>query len=72
VNAGDRDAEIADFLVYRPKARVRRWSLMRTEDGFRVVGPPPERSELDRALREAGARRGMTVEVGPESYEFFP
>jgi len=72
VGEGDEDAEIADFLVYRPKARVRRWSLMRTEDGFRVVGPPPAPAELERALRESGARRGMTVEVGTESFEFIP
>jgi len=45
---------------------------MRTEDGFRVVGPPPGEAELERALHEAGARRGMVVEVGTESYEFVP
>ena len=68
----EEDAEVADFLVYRPKAKARRWSLMRTEDGYRVVGPPPGEAELERALREAGARRGMTVEVGTGSYEFIP
>jgi len=69
---GAEEGEIADFLVYRPKAKARRWSLMRTEDGFRVVGPPPSEAELERALHEAGARRGMVVEVGTESYEFVP
>jgi GTP-binding protein len=64
--------ELADFLVYRPQPKARRWSLMRTESGFRVVGTPPAPEELERALREAGARRGAAVEVGPESFEFVP
>jgi GTP-binding protein len=67
------EAEIADFLVYRPRAKARRrWSLMRTEGGFRVVGTPPDPAQLDRALREAGARRGAVVEVGSESFEYVP
>ena len=32
----------------------------------------PGAEELERALREAGARRGMAVEVGAESFEFVP
>ncbi len=64
--------EVADFLVYRPQAKARRWSLLRTEGGFRVVGSPPSPAELERALREAGARRGAAVEVGAESYEYVP
>jgi GTP-binding protein len=66
------DGELADFLVYRPQAKVRRWSLLRTEAGFRVAGAPPAPEELERALREAGARRGAAVEVGAESFEFIP
>ena len=64
--------EPADFLVYRPQPKARSWSLLRTEDGFRVVGTPPGEEELERALREAGAKRGVSVEVGDESFEFVP
>jgi GTP-binding protein len=70
-SSGDDSAQPADFLAYRPQPKARGWSLMRTEDGFRVVGTPPE-AELERALREAGARRGTSVEVGDESFEFVP
>ena len=45
---------------------------MRTEDGFRVVGTPPSEEELERALREAGARRGANVQLGEESFQFIP
>ncbi len=69
--APDGPDEQAEFLVYRPRPPVARWSLLRTEGGYRVVGTPPA-EELDRALREAGARRGAAVEVGGESYEFTP
>jgi GTP-binding protein len=69
--APETAAELADYLVYRPLPPARRWSLLRTEAGFRVLGSPaPE--ELERALREAGARRGAEIEVGPESYEYVP
>jgi GTP-binding protein len=61
--------ELADFLVYRPQPRPRPWRLLRTEDGFRVLGTPPSQEELDRALAAAGARKGATVEVGDEEFE---
>jgi GTP-binding protein len=64
--------EPAEFLVYRPQPKARSWSLLRTEDGFRVVGTPPDEAELERALREAGAKNGTAVEVGDESFEFVP
>jgi GTP-binding protein len=64
--------EPAEFLVYRPQPKVRPWSLLRTEDGFRVVGTPPGDEELERALREAGAKRGASVEIGEESFEVVP
>jgi GTP-binding protein len=64
--------EPADFLVYRPQPRKRPWSLFRIEGGFRVVGTPPSEEELERALREAGAKRGVSIELGDESYEFVP
>jgi GTP-binding protein len=60
--------ELADFLVYRPQAKVRPWRLLRTDGGFRVIGTPPE-EELERALKAAGARKGATVEVGGEELE---
>jgi GTPase len=61
--------ELADFLVYRPRAKTRPWRLLRLERGFRVLGTPPSEEELDRALRAAGAKRGATVEVGDEEFE---
>jgi len=69
--ATDSD-EPAEFLVHRPQPKTRSWSLLRTEDGFRVVGAPPGDEELERALREAGAKRGASVEVGDELFEFVP
>jgi GTP-binding protein len=71
--APDRmSSEVPEFLVYRPEPKARPWSLLRTEDGFRVIGTPPREEELERALREAGARRGAAVEVGEESFQFVP
>jgi 50S ribosomal subunit-associated GTPase HflX len=67
----DRSA-IVDYLVYRPEPKARPWSLLRTEGGFRVVGKPPSEEALERALREAGAKRGADVQVGEESFEFVP
>jgi GTP-binding protein len=69
--AGD-EPELAEFLVYRPQPKARRWSLLRTEGGFRVMGSPPSEEELARALREAGARRGAAVEIGEDSFEYVP
>src|SRR3954465_13617591 len=60
------EEELADFLVYRPKPKVRQWRLLRTEGGFRVLGTPPPEEELERALRAAGAKHGVTVEMGDE------
>jgi len=34
---------------------------------FRVTGTPPHGDELERALRDAGARKGAEVEVGDET-----
>jgi GTPase len=61
--------ELADYLVYRPRPPARRWRLLRTEDGFRVLGTPPAEDELERALRAAGAKDGVTVEIGDEEFE---
>jgi GTP-binding protein len=65
------DAQLPDYLVYRPEPKARPWRLLRTQDGFRVVGNPSE-EELERALRAAGAKRGAAVEVGEETLEFVP
>ena len=63
---------VADFLVYRPQPPPSRWSLLRTQGGFRVVGTPPSDEVLERALRAAGARPGAAVEIGEASFEFVP
>jgi GTP-binding protein len=72
LEAAPGEQELPEFLVYRPEPKVRPWSLLRTEDGFRVIGTPPGEDELARALREAGARRGAAVEVGEASFQFVP
>ncbi len=60
--------ELAEFLVYRPRATASRgYRILRTDRGYRVTGAPPEGEELERALRAAGARRGAEVEVGEET-----
>jgi GTP-binding protein len=61
--------ELADYLVYRPQPRARGWRLLRTEGGYRVLGTPPSEAELERALRAAGAKDGVTVEIGDEEFE---
>jgi len=64
------ESELADFLVYRPRPpHRRRYRILRTDSGFRVAGAPPDRAELEEALREAGARRGAEVEIGDETFE---
>ena len=61
--------ELADFLVYKPEAKARPWRLLRVEGGYRVIGTPPSEAELERALKAAGAKKGITVEVGDEEFE---
>ena len=63
--AGEEE-QLVDFLVYRPRPPGRRFRILRTERGFRVVGSPPDAGELDAALRAAGARKGSEVELGDE------
>jgi GTPase len=63
----DVGPELPEFLDYRPTARVRRrFRVLRTGSGFRVVGAVPEGAELEEALRAAGVKRGAEVEVGDE------
>jgi GTP-binding protein len=61
---------IADFLVYRPKPRARRYRILRTDTGFRVAGRPPGDEELAEALKAAGAKEGDEVAIGDEIVEF--
>jgi GTP-binding protein len=65
-------AELVDFLVYRPSAKTRPdYRILRTDRGFRVAGTPPaDERELEDALRAAGVRTGDEVEVAGETMEF--
>ncbi len=63
------EAEVADFLVYRPKPKARPYRIFRTDRGYRITGTPPEGEELEEALRAAGARTGAEVEIGDEVFE---
>jgi GTP-binding protein len=64
------EPELADYLVYRPKPRRKPFRILRTDRGFRVTGTPPDREELEAALKAAGARPGAEVEVGDETLEY--
>ena len=48
----------------------RRFRILRTDRGFRVHGTPGSEEELERALREVGAKLGDEVEVEGEVLEF--
>src|SRR5262245_20707937 len=61
---------LADYLVYRPKPRARRYRILRTDTGFRVAGRPPGDEELAEALKAAGAKEGDEVAIGDEIVEF--
>jgi GTP-binding protein len=54
---------LADYLVYRPQPRGRRYRIFRTDTGYRVVGRPPGDEELAEALKAAGAKQGDEVEI---------
>src|SRR6266511_1090589 len=61
---------LADYLAYRPKPDPRRrFRILRTDRGFRVSGRASSEEELERALREAGAKTGDEVEVAGETME---
>ena len=54
-----------------PEARQRRrFRILRTDRGFRVHGTPGSEEELERALRDVGAKAGDEVEVEGEVLEF--
>jgi GTP-binding protein len=61
---------LADFLVYRPKPRARRFRIFRTDTGYRVVGRPPGDEELAEALKAAGVKKGDEVAIEDELVEF--
>jgi GTPase len=60
---------LADYLVYRPGPRRRRYRIFRTDTGFRVAGRPPGDEELAEALKAAGAKEGDEVAIGDEVVE---
>ncbi|CAN5256326.1 GTPase ObgE [soil metagenome] len=61
---------LVDFLVYRPRPGGRRFRILRTDHGFRIIGEAPtEEGELTAALKAAGARSGDEVEVDGEVLE---
>ncbi len=60
---------LADYLVYRPAPRARRYRILRTDTGFRVAGRPPGEEELAEALKAAGAKEGDEVAIGDEIVE---
>jgi GTP-binding protein len=65
------ESGLPQFLVYRPKIdQRRRFRILRTDRGFRVHGSPGSDEELERALREVGARTGDEVELEGEVLEF--
>jgi GTPase len=64
------DAELVDFLVYRPQPARRAYRVFRTDRGFRVIGRAPGGAELEAILKAAGAREGDEVEVGEETLEW--
>jgi GTPase len=67
----EADGALPDFLDYRPRARGgRRFRILRTDRGFRVVGTPPPPDELEEALRAVGIKRGTQVEIGDEELEW--
>ena len=60
---------LADYLVYRPQPRTRRYRIFRTDTGYRVAGRPPGDEELAEALKAAGAKKGDEVEIEGELVE---
>jgi GTPase len=62
---------LPEYLEYRPKPRRGpRFRILRTDRGYRVVGTPPPEQELEEALRRAGVKRGVEVELEGETLEW--
>jgi hypothetical protein len=71
VDVHEAEPLLPEFLEYRPRPTARRtFRILRTDRGFRVVGRPPEGEELEAALRAAGVRKGVEVEIGDEAFEW--
>jgi GTPase len=69
--AEPQQAELADFLVYRPPPPRRRpYRIFRGDRGFRISGVKLPDDELRAALRAAGARPGDEVDVGDSTFVF--
>ena len=64
------EAELVDYLVYRPQPSRRSYRVFKTDRGFRVTGRPPDATELEAILKAAGAREGDEVEMGEETLEW--
>ena len=64
------DEALPEYLEYRPRPSARRFRVLRTDRGYRVVGDAPAGDELESALRAAGVRRGAEVEIGEEVFEW--
>ncbi|MDQ3380271.1 MAG: GTPase ObgE [Actinomycetota bacterium] len=65
------DESLPEFLEYRPKPRRGpRFRILRTDRGYRVVGTPPPAAELEHALRRAGVKPGVEVELEGETLEW--
>jgi GTP-binding protein len=64
------DAELVDYLVYRPQPNRRAYRVFRTDRGFRVTGRAPEGDALEAILKAAGVREGDEVELGEETLEW--
>ena len=64
------EAELVDYLVYRPQPTRRSYRVFKTDRGFRVTGRPPDASELEAILKAAGVREGDEVEMGEETLEW--
>ena len=69
--AAEPEAELADFLVYRPPPPRRRpYRIFRGDRGFRVSGAEVPDDELRTALRAAGARPGDQVDLGDSTFVY--
>jgi GTP-binding protein len=64
------EAELVDYLVYRPQPARRSYRVFKTDSGFRVTGRPPGAAELEAILKAAGVREGDEVEMGEETLEW--
>jgi GTPase len=67
----EEEPELPEFLEYRPKPkRGPSFRILRTDRGYRVAGKTPPPTELEEALRRAGIRSGVEVEVDGETLEW--